>query len=148
MENKSFNASSPLLFKRNSLFNASSPLLFKVTLPTFAGYSLFQLDKNISIVYKEQQRQWLHKSIQTPLSYGTCQRDGIMLPQRDTFLNAYKVLSFNMLLYKTKETKFQILNSTIWMCNINSHHMPEFLNPYQCIAHELKPSNVNPDIHI
>jgi hypothetical protein len=29
-----FNASSLLLFKRNSSFNTSSPLLFKVTLPT------------------------------------------------------------------------------------------------------------------
>jgi hypothetical protein len=32
-----FNASSPLLLKRNSSFNASSPLLFKVTLPTSGG---------------------------------------------------------------------------------------------------------------
>jgi hypothetical protein len=32
----SFNASSLLLFKRNSSLNASSPLLFKVTLPTSA----------------------------------------------------------------------------------------------------------------
>jgi hypothetical protein len=33
-EKTSFNASSPLLLKRNSSLNASSPLLFKVTLPT------------------------------------------------------------------------------------------------------------------
>jgi hypothetical protein len=37
MENTSFNASSSLLYKRNSLLNASSPLLFKVTLPTFGA---------------------------------------------------------------------------------------------------------------
>jgi hypothetical protein len=34
MENTSFNASSPLLLKRNLSLNASSLLLFKVTLPT------------------------------------------------------------------------------------------------------------------
>jgi hypothetical protein len=32
----SFNASSPLLFKRNLSLNASAPLLFKVTLPSSA----------------------------------------------------------------------------------------------------------------
>jgi hypothetical protein len=77
-------------------------------------YSLFQLDKNRSIVYKNQQRQQPHKSIQTPLSYGTQQQDGVMPPQRVNFLNAYKVLSLSMLPTKTKETTFHILNRPIW----------------------------------
>ncbi len=56
----------------------------------------------------------LHKSIQTPPLYGTRQRDRIALPRRETFLNAYKVGSLNMLPSKMKETSFKILNSTIW----------------------------------
>jgi hypothetical protein len=41
----------------------------------------------------------------------------VMLPRRDTFLNAYKVLSLSLLPSKTKETTFQILNRTIWTQN-------------------------------
>jgi hypothetical protein len=55
--------------------------------------------------------------IQTPPSYSTRQRDGITLPQRITFLNAYKVLHMSLLPSKTKETVFQILNRTIWTQN-------------------------------
>jgi hypothetical protein len=40
-----------------------------------------------------------------------------MLPRRDTFLNVYKMLSMSLLLSKTKETTFQILNRTIWTQN-------------------------------
>ncbi len=52
-----------------------------------------------------------------PPSYLTCLRDGLMLPRRDTFLNAYKILSLSLLPSKTKETTFQILNRTIWTQN-------------------------------
>jgi hypothetical protein len=38
-----------------------------------------------------------------------------MLPQRDIFLNAYKVFSLNLLPCKTKETTLQALHRTIWM---------------------------------
>jgi hypothetical protein len=44
-------------------------------------------------------------------------RDEIMLPQRDTFFNACKVLSLNLLPSTIKETTFQILNKTIWKQN-------------------------------
>jgi hypothetical protein len=40
-----------------------------------------------------------------------------MLPQRDTFLNVYKVLSLNLLPSKIKETTVQTLNKTIWEGN-------------------------------
>ncbi len=53
------------------------------------GYALFQLDKNISIVYRKQQRDRLHNSIQIPPSYDTRQRDCITLPRRETFLKSY-----------------------------------------------------------
>jgi hypothetical protein len=36
---------------------------------TSYSYALFELDKNISIVYKKQQWYKLHQSIQTPPSY-------------------------------------------------------------------------------
>jgi hypothetical protein len=39
-----FNASSPLLFKRNLLFNTLSPLLFKATLPTSGDNTLAEDD--------------------------------------------------------------------------------------------------------
>jgi hypothetical protein len=52
-----------------------------------------------------------------PPSYLTRQRDGLMLPRRDTFLNAYKILSMSLLPSKTKETTFQVLNRTIWTQN-------------------------------
>jgi hypothetical protein len=44
-------------------------------------YSLFWLDKNISLIYKNQQRPRLYKTIQTPPT----QQDGIMLPERTHF---------------------------------------------------------------
>jgi hypothetical protein len=40
-----------------------------------------------------------------------------MLPRRDTFLNAYKILSLSLLPSKTKETTFQVLNRTVWTQN-------------------------------
>jgi hypothetical protein len=52
-----------------------------------------------------------------PPSYSTRQRDGLALPRRDTFLNAYKVLSLSLLPSKTKETTFQVLNRTVWTQN-------------------------------
>jgi hypothetical protein len=52
-----------------------------------------------------------------PPSYATRQRDGLALPRRDTFLNAYKVLSLSLLPSKTKETIFQVLNRTVWTQN-------------------------------
>ncbi len=73
------------------------------------GYSLFQLEKNISLFYKRQQRQQLHKTIQTPYSYGTRQRDGIMISERDTFLNAYKSSSLTFCHPKQRKLHFKTL---------------------------------------
>jgi hypothetical protein len=71
--------------------------------------------------------------IQVPLSYSTRQRDGITLPQRVTFLNAYKVIHMPLLPSKTKETVFQILNRTIWIQNkaFKSGRAPDTLC-YRC----------------
>jgi hypothetical protein len=94
-----------------------APVVDKFVTPITTATSLFLLDKNLSQIFKQQQRQKLHKLMQVPPSYATRQRDGIMLPQRATFINAYKVLHVSLLPSKTKETVFQILNRTIWTQN-------------------------------
>ncbi len=68
-------------------------------------------------IFKQQKQHKLHKTIQVPPSYLTHQCDGITLPQRTTFLNAYKVLLMSLLPSKTKETVFKILGRTIWTQN-------------------------------
>ncbi len=94
-----------------------APVVDKFVTSTTTASSLFCLDKNLSQIYKQQQRHKLHKTIQVPPSYFTCQRDGITLPQQTTFFNAYKVLHMSLLPSKTKETVFQVLNRTIWTQN-------------------------------
>ncbi len=93
------------------------PIVDKLVCPVTAASSLFLVEKNLSQIFRQQLRHQLHKKIDMPLSYLTRQRDGLMLPRRDTFLNAYKVLSMSLLPSKTKETTFQILNRTIWTQN-------------------------------
>ena len=78
---------------------------------------LFRLDKNLSIKYRKETRKKLHMNIQTPPSYGTRQRDDVILPEKNTFLNAYKILFLSIIPSKTKETTFQILNRTVWTQN-------------------------------
>jgi hypothetical protein len=58
-----------------------NPTVDKIISPATTGYALFQLDKNISIVYRKQQRDRLHNSVQTIPFYGTRQRDGITVPR-------------------------------------------------------------------
>jgi hypothetical protein len=94
-----------------------APVVDKFVAPTTTASSLFLLYKNRSQIFQQQQRQKLHKTIQVPPSYSTRQRDGITLPQRTTFINAYKVLHLSLLPSKTKETGFQVLSRTIWTQN-------------------------------
>jgi hypothetical protein len=82
-----------------------------------AASSLFLVEKNLSKIFRKQLRHQLHKKIDMPPSYSTRQRDGLVLPQKDTFLNAYKVLSLSLLPSKTKETTFQALSRTVWTQN-------------------------------
>ncbi len=74
-----------------------APVVDKFVTPITTATSLFALDKNLSQIFKQQQRQKLHKIIQVPPSYTTRQRDGITLTQRATFINAYKVLHLSLL---------------------------------------------------
>jgi hypothetical protein len=94
-----------------------APVVDKSVAPITTATSLFALDKNLSQIFKQQQRRKLHKTIQVPPSYTSRQRDGITLPQRATFIDAYKVLQLPLLPSKTKETTFQIFNRTIWTQN-------------------------------
>jgi hypothetical protein len=110
-----------------------APLVDKFVSQATTASSLFCLDKNLSQIFKQQQRHKLHQMIQVPPSYSTRQREGITLPQRVTFLNAYKVLHMPLLPSKTKEAVFQILNRTIWTQNkaFKSGQVPDVLC-YRC----------------
>jgi hypothetical protein len=53
----------------------------------------------------------------TPPAFGTRERDGVYVPERQTFVDSFKVLSLPYLSSKTKEVAFQILNRTVWTNN-------------------------------
>jgi hypothetical protein len=93
------------------------PIADKLNCQVTAASSLFLVEKNLSQIFRKQLRHQLHKKIDMPPSYATRWRDGLALPRRDTFLNAYEVLSLSLLPSKTKETTFQVLNRTVWTQN-------------------------------
>jgi hypothetical protein len=93
------------------------PIADKLICQVTTASSLFLVEKNLSQIFRKQLRHQLHKKIDMPPSYATRQRDRLALPQRDTFLNAYKVLSLSMLPSKTRKTTFQVLNHTVWTQN-------------------------------
>jgi hypothetical protein len=93
------------------------PIADKLNCQVTAASSRFLVEKNLSQIFRKQLRHQLHKKIDIPPSYSTRQRDGLALHRRDTFLNAYKVLSLSLLPSKTKETTFQVLNRTVWTQN-------------------------------
>jgi hypothetical protein len=53
----------------------------------------------------------------TPPAFSTRERDEVNVPERQTFVDAFKVLSLPYMSSKTKEFAFQILNRTIWNNN-------------------------------
>jgi hypothetical protein len=78
---------------------------------------LFQKDHNISQKYKKLLRHNLHQTMVTPPAFGTRERDGVFVPERQTFVDSFKVLSLPYLSSKTKEVAFQIHNRTVWTNN-------------------------------
>jgi hypothetical protein len=56
-------------------------------------------------------------TMKIPPAFSTRERDGVYVPERQTFKDAYCVLALPFLSSKTKETAFQILNRTIWTNN-------------------------------
>jgi hypothetical protein len=78
---------------------------------------LFRKDYNISQTYKKLLRHNLHQAMGTSPAFGTWERDGVYVPERQTFVDSFKVLSLPYLSSKTKEVAFQILNRTVWTNN-------------------------------
>ncbi len=78
---------------------------------------LFRKDQNISQKYKKHLQQTLHRSMQLPPAFSTRERDGVYVPEQQTFCDAFYVLSLSLLSSKTKETAFQIWDRTIWTNN-------------------------------
>ena len=65
--------------------------------------AFFGSDTNMSRRYRLLNRQILDDSIGTAPAYNTRQRDGIDLPERRTFTDAYKLVSQPSLTSKTRE---------------------------------------------
>jgi hypothetical protein len=78
---------------------------------------LFRKDHNISQKYKKLLRHNCHLAMDAPPAFGTRERDGVFVPERQTFVDAFRVLSLPYMSSKTKEVVFQILNRTIWTNN-------------------------------
>jgi hypothetical protein len=78
---------------------------------------LLRKDQNISQKYKKIVRHNLHISLKIPPAFGTRERDGVYVPERQTFKDAFGALSLPFMSSKTKETTFQVLNRTIWTNN-------------------------------
>ncbi len=78
---------------------------------------LFRKDYNISQSYKKLLKHNLHQAMGTPPAFGTRERDGVYVPERQMFVDSFKVLSLPYLSSKTKEVAFQILNRTVWTNN-------------------------------
>jgi hypothetical protein len=78
---------------------------------------LFRKDSNISQTYKKILRHNLHQAMGTPPAFGTRERDGVYVPERQTFVDSFRVLSLPYMSSKTKEVAFQILNRTVWTNN-------------------------------
>jgi hypothetical protein len=55
--------------------------------------------------------------LKIPPAFGTRERDGVYVPERQTFKDAFCALSLPFMTSKTKETTFQVLNRTIWTNN-------------------------------
>jgi hypothetical protein len=53
----------------------------------------------------------------TPPAFSIRERDGVYVPERQTFKDAFRVLLLPYMSSKMKETAFQILNRTIWTNN-------------------------------
>jgi hypothetical protein len=100
---------------RNKLLTKNFTDKMSIAVTTLA--LLFRKDQNISQKLKKTFKCNLHASMKTPPAFGTRERDGVYVPERQTFKDAYHVLSLPFLSSKTKETAFQILNRTIWTNN-------------------------------
>jgi hypothetical protein len=110
----------PLLRHKLSLLTGqlrNNSFLDKTSVAVTTLALLFRKDYNISQTYKRLLRHNLHQAMGAPPAFGTRERDGVYVPERQTFLDSFKVLSLPYLSSKTKEVAFQILNRTVWTNN-------------------------------
>jgi hypothetical protein len=110
----------PLLRHKLQLLRAqllTNSFIDKTSIAVTTLALLLRKDQNISQKYKKIVRHNLHVSLNIPPAFGTRERDGVYVPERQTFKDAFGVLSLPFMSYKTKETAFQILNRTIWTNN-------------------------------
>jgi hypothetical protein len=68
---------------------------------------LFKKDLNISQRYKKLLRHNLHLAMGTPPAFSTRERDEVYVPEQQTFVDAFKVLSLPYMSSKTKEMLFK-----------------------------------------
>jgi hypothetical protein len=104
-----------LHFLRTQLRNNSFIDKTSVAVTTLA--LLFRKDQNISQQVKKLLRHNLHLFIKLPPAFSTRERDGVYVPEQQTFKDAFRVLSLPFMSSRTKETAFQILNRTVWKNN-------------------------------
>ena len=81
------------------------------------GSLLIKGDKHLSQVHRKNMAVKLTQQITMAPSYQTRIRDGVYHPDRQTFMDAYKVLNLQIIPSKTKEVAFEVLNRTIWTNN-------------------------------
>ncbi len=91
--------------------------LDKTSVPVTTLALLFRKGHNISQTYKKLLRHSLHQTMGSPPAFGTRERDGIYVPERQTFIDSFRVLSLPYMSSKTKEVTFQILNRMVWTNN-------------------------------
>jgi len=101
-----------------TVLNKRLPIRDKWIMPITAMQFLMKKETNLSVSSsKEAQQKKLTKEIKQAPAYDTRVRDGVYVPDRNTFTDAFQVTTMAGLPSKTNETAFQILNRTIWTNN-------------------------------
>jgi hypothetical protein len=85
--------------------------------PTTLLHFLLMKDGNISSNHKKRIKQDIAQEIGTAPAYRTRERDGVYVPDKNTFTEGYKICKLAGLLSKTREVAFDILNRTVWTNN-------------------------------
>ena len=100
-----------------SILNQRLPIHDKRQMPVSSMMFLMNRETNMSVLYKKFTQDKLTKEIDTAPAYDTRLRDGVYVPDKRTFQDAFRVTTMAHLPCKTKETAFQILNRTVWTNN-------------------------------
>ena len=101
-----------------TVLNKRLPIRDKWIMPITAMQFLMKKETNLSVFFKRSPADKLTTEIKQAPAYDTRVRNGVYVPDRKTFTDAFRVTAMAGLPSKTKETAFQILNRTIWTTNI------------------------------